>query len=161
MKITYDLLVKHKACNSQREAFKVLYPDGCEPTVKNLFDLAAEGLDAWWLWHVLPAEGPGSQRAYALWCAEEVAHLTTDKRVADCLKVVRRQVEFQDVTAEQMAAADDAADDAAWTAAGAAAGDAAWAAAGDAAWAAAGAAAGAAAWAKYLGWLHALPGIVP
>ena len=36
MNITYDLLVKHKACDSQRKAFKVLYPNGCEPTVKNL-----------------------------------------------------------------------------------------------------------------------------
>ena len=142
MRLTYDLLVKHDACIMQRDAFRVIYPNGCEPTVETLTLLAAEGLDSWWLWNVLPDDGPGSKRAYALWCAEEVAHLNTDPRVAQCLAVVRRRVEHPEaVSQEEMAAAWaaawDAATSAAWAAAWDAARDAAWDAARDAAWAAA------------------------
>ena len=143
MKLTYDLLVKHNACGPQRDEFRRLFPRGCEPTIDNLLWLSScpnpDGgtLDPWWLYNVLPDEGPGSKRAYALWCAEQVAYLNQDPRVAECLRVVRRMVEHQDV--------DAAAGAAAWAAdaaADAAAGAAAWAAAG-----AADAAAGAAAWA--------------
>ena len=137
MKITYDLLVAHGACEDQRDQFRALHPTGVEPTVEALSELAAHDLDAWWLWNVLPAEGPGSQRAYALWCAEQVAHLCGDPRVEQCLEAVRRRVANPGgVTDAELAAAGDAARAAAWAAAWAAAraaaGDAARAAAGDA-----------------------------
>ena len=74
-------------------------------------------------------------------CAECVAHLSDDPRVAECRRVRLAWVRGE-ATDEQR----DAARDAAWAASWAAAGDAAWAAAGDAAWAAAWDAAWAAAW---------------
>lgn len=93
MRITAALLRRHGACAEQVAVVKKLWPHGAQPTVKVLTEAAAEGLDPWWLWNLLPAEGPGSQRAYALWCAEQVAHLCADARVAECLTVVRRRVE--------------------------------------------------------------------
>ena len=139
MRITTDVLRAANACEEQRDLFAELYPDGLEPTVEWLSEAAAHGLDVWWCWHLLPAEGPGSQRAYALWCAEQVAHLCSDRRVAKCLAVVRRRVARPASVSDAERAA---AGDAARAAAGAAAWAAAWAAAGAAAWAAARAAAG-------------------
>jgi hypothetical protein len=133
MRLTYELLKSQTppACEEQASEFKRLYSDGCEPTVDNLFELESYGLDVFWLTRLLHADGPGSMRAFALWCAEQVAYLSTDQRVTDCLAVVRRRVEEPgNCTDNELAAA----------------GDAAWAAAGDAAWAAAWAAARAAAW---------------
>ena len=49
MKLTYKLLVANFACFRQREEFKRLFPQGCQPTVENLMLLSAHGLDAWWL----------------------------------------------------------------------------------------------------------------
>jgi hypothetical protein len=155
MRITYELLKAQTppACDDQANEFRTLFPDGCEPTVENLMFLAnhewmpGQLLDVFWLIRLLPEEGPGSMRAFALWCAEEIAPLCDDQRVRDCLSVVRRRVDAPGTcTDAELDAARDAAWDAAWAAAGAAAWDAAWAAAGaaarDAAWAAAGAAAG-------------------
>jgi len=162
MKLTYELLVQHNACVPQRDEFRRLFPDGCEPTIDTLLYLSSceyepcRTLDPWWLYNVLPDEGPGSKRAYALWCAEQVAYLNTDPRVTECLRVVRRRVEDPTGTSDGDLAAAWAAAGAAtwaaagaatWAAAGAAAGAATWAAAGAAAWAAAGAATWAAAWA--------------
>ena len=156
MRITIKRLKAVKACTNQVKLFETLYPTGVEPTVENMTHAAAAGLEVDWSFHLLPAEGPGSQRAYALWCAEQVAHLNTDPRVEQCLEVVRRKVaDPASVTDVDLAAAGDAAraaaraaGDAAWAAlaaALAAAGDAAWATR-DAAWAAR-AAAGDVAWA--------------
>ena len=106
MRITAALLRRHGACADQVAEFQRLWPRGAEPTVEALAQAAGRGLDPWWLWRLLPAEGPGSQRAYALWCAEQVAHLVTDPRVAACLEVVRRRVEDpQSVDAGALAAA--------------------------------------------------------
>jgi hypothetical protein len=140
MKITTALLRQHNACNDgspgQVDLFEELYPNGLIPDVASLSEAAAAGLDVWWAWHLLPEEGPGSQRAYALWCAEQVEHLTDDPRVHDCLAVVRRRVQTPNsVSDRDLEAAREAARDAA----GAAAWAAAWeaeAAAGAAAWAA-------------------------
>jgi hypothetical protein len=140
MRPTYKLLRQHNACTPQADEFRALFPRGCKPTVDNLMFLAnheyAENghvggpLDVLWLARLLPKEGPGSMRAFALWCAEQVAHLNTDERVVNCLAVVRRRVDAPgSCTDEGLAAAGDAA----WAAARAAAGDAAGAAAGDAA----------------------------
>ena len=141
MKITRKLLWEHGACRGQVREFHRLYPNGCEPTIEVLFDLAAEGLDAWWLQRLLPAEGLGSRREYALWCVEQVEDLLPESVRRNVLPVIRWRVHGpDDVSDEDLAAARDAAGDAARDAAGAA-----WAAAGGAgaawaAWAAAGAA---------------------
>ena len=147
MLITAELLEQHGVCAEQVAAVRLLWPNGAEPTVEVLAEAAAEGLDPWWLWHLLPAEGPGSRRAYALWCAEQVAHLSGDARVGDCLAVVRRRVNDPgSVSNADLDAARDAARAAAWDAAWDAARAAAWDAARDAARAAARAAARDAAW---------------
>ena len=96
MKITPALLRQHNACSEQVEEFSALYPHGTEPTVEAMFVCAAEGLDALWCLCLLPPEGPGSRRAFALWCAEQVSDLSADPRVAECLAVVRRRVENPD-----------------------------------------------------------------
>ena len=128
MKITADLLMMHDACYEQVAEVRLLWPDGVEPTIDVLAEAAVEGLDPWWLWHLLPAEGPGSRRAYALWCAKQVAHLSGDQRVAQCLAVVRRRVEDPSgVSDEELHAYADAAAYAAY------ADDAAYADAADAA----------------------------
>ena len=134
MKITPALLRKHGACSEQVEEFTALYPRGTEPTVDTMFACAAAGLDIFWCLCLLPLEGPGSQRAFSLWCAEQVAHLSDDPRVAECLAVVRTRVlDPASVTDNVLAAAWDTAMDAAraaaWDTAKAAAWDAAWAAA--------------------------------
>jgi hypothetical protein len=41
---------------------------------------------------LLSPEGPRSKRAFALFCAERVAHLITDPRVVECLAVIRQKV---------------------------------------------------------------------
>ena len=128
MRITIERLKAVHVCEPQVKLFSEVYPDGVDPTVENLFDAVSHGLDAWWTYNLLPNEGPGSKRAYALWCAEQVAHLNTDERVASCLAVVRRRVEDPvSVSDSELAAAAYAARSAAGSAA-VAAGDAAWAA---------------------------------
>ena len=92
MKITADLLAARGACVDQVAEVRRLWPRGAEPTDEDLTQAEAHGLNWLWLVCLLPAEGPGSQRAFALWCAEQVAHLADDQRVADCLDVVRRRV---------------------------------------------------------------------
>jgi len=92
MRITTSLLKKHKACEKQIECFVKAYPDGIEASGENAVLLSAEGFDVMWAFTLLPPEGPGSQRAFALWCAEQVAHLNNDSRVKQCLEVVRREV---------------------------------------------------------------------
>jgi hypothetical protein len=131
MRITAELLTKHAACMEQLKIFKREWTNGCQPTVENMSLGAALGLDVWWLCNLLPKEGPGSQRAYALWCAKQVEHLMKDDRSTQCLQIVeRRVVAPESVSDNELSAAKDAA----------------WAAARDAAWAAASAAARAAAW---------------
>ena len=127
MKITRKLLWEHGACRVQVKKFHKLYPNGCEPTIEVLFDLAAEGLDAWWLQRLLPAEGLGSRREYALWCVEQVEDLLPESVRRNVLPVIRWRVHGpDDVSDEDLAAAWNTAW-AAWAAAGAA-----WAVAGDA-----------------------------
>jgi len=126
MKITPALLRKHGACSEQVEEFTALYPRGTEPTVDTMFACAAAGLDIFWCLCLLPLEGPGSRRAFALWCAEQIAHLSDDPRVTECLAVVRRRVlDPASVTDNVLAAAWAAAREAAAWAAEAAA-RAAW-----------------------------------
>ena len=144
-RITVSTLRAVGACTDQAALFAHLYPRGITPTVEHFAEAAAQGLDVWWAYHLLPAEGPGSQRAYALWCAEQVAHLSVDRRVAECLAVVLRCVENPVAVTDQMLAAAGPARAAAWAAVGAARA-AAWAAVG-AAEDVAGAAARAAVWA--------------
>jgi len=91
MKITAALLRKHKACK-QIERFTKVYPNGIEANGENAILLAAEGFDVLWATRLLPREGPKSQRAFALWCAEQVAYLNTNPRVKKCLKTVRREI---------------------------------------------------------------------
>jgi hypothetical protein len=110
--------------------------------------------DAIWCCRCLP-EYDREWRLFAVWCARQVQHLTTDPRSIAALDVAERFANGQ-ATADELATARDAAWDAAWETAGAAgaalaaagkaAGDAIWGAARDAAWAAAGKAAGDAAW---------------
>jgi hypothetical protein len=111
MKITADLLRKHGACDDppdcQVARFAALWPDGAEPTVEALTEAAACGLDVWWLVRVLPLH---DQRRYAWWCASQVAYLTDDQRVHDCLATVRRAVEEPgSVAAAELRAAEAAA----------------------------------------------------
>jgi hypothetical protein len=111
MLITYELLKQHNACKSQASRFREMFPDGMQPTIENLADLQAEELDVLWLSRLLPAEGIGSARHFALICAEDVAHLCADpRRVDKALGVVRRRVANPaSVSNKQLAAAWDAA----------------------------------------------------
>ncbi len=118
MRITAELLRRHGACKEQCATVATLWPDGAVPTIDALTEAAANGLDPWWLWRLLPAEGPGSRRAYALWCAEQVAHLCSAPRVAQCMAVVRRRVESPgSVTDDELRRARSCAADAASAAA--------------------------------------------
>jgi hypothetical protein len=103
----------------------------------------------WRLW-IATREGVFSDRAlklFACWCARQVWHLLTDERSRHAVEVSEKFA-VGDATAEEMAAARDAARDAAYAASDAAyaASDAAWDAAyaayaaSDAAWAASAAA---------------------
>jgi hypothetical protein len=74
MRITYELLKKHGACQEQRDEFRRLFPVGCSPSVGNLTFLANHGygdaddeycepckchhksLDVIWLRRLLPEE---------------------------------------------------------------------------------------------------------
>ena len=118
--------------------------------------LDAVGLDdALWCCQAEPQHA-GLWRRFAVWSARQVQYLMTDQRSIAALDVAERHANG-DATDQELAAARDAAGDAAWAArdaawaaraaARAAAGDAAWAArdaaraaARDAAWDAAGAA---------------------
>ena len=93
--------------------------------------------DALWCCRAEPQEWR-TWRLFAVWCGRQVQHLMTDPRSTAALDVAERHANGN-ATDEELAAAWDAARDAAW--------DAAWDAARDAAWAAAWAAARAAAWA--------------
>jgi hypothetical protein len=120
--------------------------------------LASNGLDdaLWGLRGVLPEQEKDRDRlarVFACDCAESVLHIyekefPEDKRPREAIRVSRAFAEGK-ATRDELAAARDAARDAAWDAARAAARDAAWAAARaaarDAAWDAARAAARAAA----------------
>jgi hypothetical protein len=106
MLITYELLKQHNACKSQASRFREMFPDGMQPTIENLADLQVEELDVLWLSRLLPAEGIGSARHFALICAEDVAHLCADPRVDKALGVVRRRVANPaSVSNKQLAAA--------------------------------------------------------
>jgi hypothetical protein len=94
MKITTKLLRDHNACGDQVDLFEQLYPNGLDPTPEAFFEAAAGGLDVMWAWRLLPSEGPGSQRAYALWNAKEIAVRPADEHpdITRLLEVVRRRV---------------------------------------------------------------------
>jgi hypothetical protein len=127
MRITAALLRRHRACRDQVKLFAKTYPRGLTVTVENSFEAASAGLDVLWAVNLLPAEGPGSRREFVLWCADQVAHLTKDKRVHDCLAVVRQRVDALTSVSDRDLVAAGAAAEAA-EAAEAAAGAAAWAA---------------------------------
>jgi len=92
MRITTTLINEHCPYKYEAAAFASEYPDGIEASGENVILLAAEGFNVLWIANLLPDEGPGSKRAFALWCAEQVAHLSDDPRVAQCLDVIRREV---------------------------------------------------------------------
>jgi len=117
MRITAKLLARHKACPDQVAEVRRLWPRGVEPTVEALTVADAHGLDVLWLARLLPAEGPSSARAFALWCAEQVSHLCDDARVTKCLRVVRRLVEHPgEVSGAELSAARSAAGSATYAA---------------------------------------------
>src|SRR3990172_7273406 len=94
--------------------------------------LESNGIDdALWCCRAAP-EYDKEWRLFAVWCARQVQHLNTDPRVNAAIDMAEKFANGL-ATAEELAAAWDAARDAAWAAAWAAARDAA----GDAAWAAA------------------------
>ena len=98
------------------------------------------------LWCLRAVDGHQREmRLFAVWCARQVQHMMTDSRSLAALNVAERHAAGK-ATDEELAAAEDAAWDAAWAAARDAAEDAAWDAAEDAAWVAAWAAAEDAAW---------------
>jgi len=109
VKITAALLRKYNACGNQVKSFSKAYPDGIEASGENAILLMAEGFNIFCAITLLPKEGPGSQRAFALWCAEQVAHLTEDPKVKQCLKIVRAEV--LQPGSQNLAAAQDAARD--------------------------------------------------
>jgi hypothetical protein len=82
MKITKELLVKHHACADQIEIFCSLWPEGCDPTLKNLQLAQQANLDVFWCINFLPYEGMNSKRAFTFWCVErcveQVQHLCKD-----------------------------------------------------------------------------------
>ncbi len=91
--------------------------------------------DALWCCRTAP-ERDREWRLFAVWCARRVQHLMIDTRSVAALDVAERFARGE-ATVEELAAARDAARDAAWDAAR----GAAWGAARDAAWGAAWAAA--------------------
>ena len=89
------------------------------------------------LWCLRAVDGyEREMRLYAVWCARQVQHRMPDPRSLAALDVAERHANGQ-ATDEELAAARDAAEGAAWAVARAVAWDAAWAVAWDAAWAAA------------------------
>lgn len=99
------------------------------------------------LWCLRAVEGHDKEiRLYAVWCARQVQHLTSDKRSLDALDIAERYAHGHASNAE-LYEAWGAAGDAAREAVRYAAGDAAWSAARDLAWDAAWAAARESVWA--------------
>lgn len=92
MKITADLLRAHNEYMDRVSAFAALWPDGLEPTVEAVFIAEAAGFDVLGWTRLLPREGPGSRRAFTLWCVEQMAHHSDDPRVLECLQLLRRRV---------------------------------------------------------------------
>ena len=89
--------------------------------------LDSNGLDdALWCTRAAP-EHAKIWRLYAVWCARQVQHLMTDPRSLAALDIAERHAHGL-ATDEELEAARDAADDAAWTIAEDAIGDAGWAA---------------------------------
>jgi len=95
------------------------------------------------LWCLRAVKGRDRElRLYAVWCARQVQHLTTDPRSLAALDIAERfangEVTKADLAAARAAAWDaamnNAEEDAAWAAAWDAEGAAVWAAARDAAW---------------------------
>ena len=85
------------------------------------------------LWCLRAVSGHDKEiRLFAVWCARQVQHLTSDKRSVTAIDVAERFANG-DATKEDLDAARAAAWAAAWDAASDAASDAAWAAASDAA----------------------------
>jgi hypothetical protein len=95
----------------ERVAFKREFPRGCAPDVEHLTQLAQldcpplpahahdqivwttdRPFDVLALVNLLPHEGPGSQRAFALWCAEATLEFAHDWRILHCHRVLRHAV---------------------------------------------------------------------
>ena len=154
MKTTLNKIREHLPCTSGWEKLLRLLnkkkADDEPISIVQIID--SNGLDDA-LWCLRAVEGRDREiRQYMVWCARQVQHLMTDPRSLNALYIAERFANGL-ATQEELAAARDAAGDAAWDAGSArdAAGAAAWAAkaardaAGDAALDAA-RAAGSAAW---------------
>lgn len=100
--------------------------------------LESNGLDdALWALRCIDNAGRDRDvRLYAVWCARQVEHMTTDQRSKDALDIAELHANGTE-TDEELAAARDAAWEAAWYASCAAASASASAAAWEAAWEAA------------------------
>jgi len=92
MLITTKLLKESGACNSAITKFNELFGDKVQLTVENLVTAYANGIPVFWLTNLLPSEGAGGQRDFALFAAEQVQHHSKDERVSKCIEVIRRKV---------------------------------------------------------------------
>lgn len=92
MRITTELLPDYDECADQVAIFKRLWPKGCRPTIENLVEAEANKLHWLWCIRLLPLEGPGSQREFGLWCAEQAAYLIKDQRIHNCLRIIATRV---------------------------------------------------------------------
>ena len=120
------------------------YGDDTPVDIATILD--SNGLDDA-LWCLRAVDGHAREmRLYAVWCARQVQSLVEDPRSVTAIDVAERHANGA-ASNDELAAARDAAREAAWEAAWDAAREAAWAAARGAAWAAARAAARGAAWA--------------
>src|SRR6185503_3979478 len=154
MKTTLNQIREHSPCEEGwKKLLKSLNKTKADDEPVSIVQvLDSNGLDDA-LWCLRAVKGCDREiRLFAVWCARQVEHLMEDERSKQALVVAERHANGEATDAE-LAAARDAAWDAAgaaWDAAGAAAWAAAWDAAWDAAgaaWAAAWGAAGVAAWA--------------
>ena len=96
MKITKELLQRRHASADQVAEFSRLYRRGCEPDIEVLTALAAEGLDPWWLVHLL---APRDAVRYAHWCASQVPQGPAGKAA---LALVERWLAGEPVTTEDL-----------------------------------------------------------
>ena len=132
---------EHNACVFGRRWVAEMGFTTCKETFEALCNgKAGEDSYSWALWFAMrPGVLSGSELVgLAAWCTRRVAHLLTDDRSIKALELAERFAAGEEVPADELKKAIDAA---------CAARDAAWAAARDAAWAAAHAA-----WATWAAW---------
>ena len=96
MKITKSLLESIGAFDlcQQIIKFEELYPNGVKLTIKNALIALDDGMNVLWLTRLLP---PREQVCLALKWARRVQRFTKDKRVRDCLDIVQRWLDGEDV----------------------------------------------------------------